>query len=353
MAQKTEAKGVTNGAVVLGMSVSRPPSGRFHDSAAYKSVFRHVQWQHLAAGVSGGVVATLILHPLDLVKVRFQVNEGLNIAQRPQYTGLINAISSIVKQHGVRGLYQGVTPNVWGAGASWGLYFLFYNAMKSRWRNGDSEVVLAAQVHMALAAQSGLMTLALTNPLWVAKTRLCLQYDQTASAKTFSKSDLKHYRGLVDCLHKTYKSEGFRGLYKGFVPGIFGVSHGALQFMAYEELKKVYNSYRQRSQNTKLGTTEYLCFAAISKIFAASITYPYQVVRSRLQDQHRSYNGAVDVITQTYRNEGTRGFYKGLVPGVLKVTPACCITFVVYEHMITFLQQHSAKVEASQSEKDT
>jgi len=72
MAQKTEAKGVTNGAVVLGMSVSRPPSGRFHDSAAYKSVFRHVQWQHLAAGVSGGVVATLILHPLDLVKVRFQ-----------------------------------------------------------------------------------------------------------------------------------------------------------------------------------------------------------------------------------------------------------------------------------------
>jgi len=54
----------------------------------------------------------------------FTVNEGLNIAQRPQYTGLINAISSIVKQHGVRGLYQGVTPNVWGAGASWGLYFL-------------------------------------------------------------------------------------------------------------------------------------------------------------------------------------------------------------------------------------
>lgn len=53
------------------------------------------------------------------------------------------------------------------------------------------------------------------------------------------------------------------------------------------------------------------------------------------------------------RNEGTRGFYKGLVPGVLKVTPACCITFVVYEHMITFLQQHSAKVAASQSEKDT
>ena len=46
---------------------------------------------------------------------------------------------------------------------------------------------------------------------------------------------------------------------------------------------------------------EYLTFAAISKIFAASITYPYQVVRARLQDQHRSYKGVMDVVLQTWR----------------------------------------------------
>jgi len=55
------------------------------------------------------------------------VNEGsYSVAQRPQYSNLINAASSIFRQHGVRGLYQGVTPNIWGAGASWGLYFLAY-----------------------------------------------------------------------------------------------------------------------------------------------------------------------------------------------------------------------------------
>ena len=37
------------------------------------------------------------------------------------------------------------------------------------------------------------------------------------------------------------------------------------------------------------------------------------------------------------RFEGIAGFYKGLVPGLLRVTPACCITFVVYENMITYL----------------
>ena len=39
--------------------------------------------------------------------------------------------------------------------------------------------------------------------------------------------------------------------FQGFVPGIIGVSHGALQFMAYEELKKGYNSYRSRPPNSK------------------------------------------------------------------------------------------------------
>ena len=48
-------------------------------------------------------------------------------------------------------------------------------------------------------------------------------------------------------------------------------------------------------------SVEYLAFAAVSKIFAASVTYPYQVVRSRLQDQHRSYNGVHDVVFQTWR----------------------------------------------------
>ncbi len=64
----------------------------------------------------------------------------------------------------------------------------------------------------------------------------------------------KHYitfrRGVVDALVKTYRFEGIRGLYKGFLPGAFGVSHGALQFMAYDEMKNSYNE----SRNFPIGT---------------------------------------------------------------------------------------------------
>lgn len=52
------------------------------------------------------------------------VSDGLEL--RPKYSGILHCMKSVWQQEGLRGLYQGVTPNVWGAGASWGLYFLLY-----------------------------------------------------------------------------------------------------------------------------------------------------------------------------------------------------------------------------------
>ena len=61
------------------------------------------------------------------------------------------------------------------------------------------------------------------------------------------------YKGFIDALWKIKAEEGWKGLYKGFVPGIWGVSHGAIQFMAYEELKNLYNvQYKKQPVDTKL-----------------------------------------------------------------------------------------------------
>lgn len=291
-----------------------------------RQMFSHVKVENLVAGLSGGVVSTLVLHPLDLVKIRFAVSDGLEL--RPKYSGMFHCMRSVWKQEGLRGLYQGVTPNVWGAGASWGLYFFFYNAIKAYVKEGR-QTELSATEHLLSAAEAGIMTLTITNPIWVTKTRLVLQYG--------SDPNTKPYKGMLDALVKIYRHEGVPGLYKGYVPGLFGTSHGALQFMAYEELKRDYNRYKKVSSDAKLNALEYITMAALSKIFAVATTYPYQVVRARLQDQHNTYNGVVDVIRRTWRNEGPLGFYKGIVPNLIRVTPACCITFVVYENVSRFL----------------
>jgi solute carrier family 25 (mitochondrial folate transporter), member 32 len=57
---------------------------------------------------------------------------------------------------------------------------------------------------------------------------------------------------MVNALSSIYKQEGVRGLYRGFIPGMFGVSHGALQFMTYEEMKNAYNQYRNLPIDAKL-----------------------------------------------------------------------------------------------------
>ncbi|KAJ0065895.1 hypothetical protein NL108_000132, partial [Boleophthalmus pectinirostris] len=216
-------------------------------------------------------------------------SDGLEL--RPKYSGIFHCMRSVWKQEGLRGLYQGVTPNVWGAGASWGLYFFFYNAIKGYTKEGR-QTELSATEHLVSAAEAGILTLTITNPIWVTKTRLVLQYDAGSSGK--------QYKGMVDALVKIYRHEGLPGLYKGYIPGLFGTSHGALQFMAYEELKRDYNKHRKAPSDAKLSALEYITMAALSKLFAVATTYPYQVVRARLQDQHNKYNGVLDVVRRTW-----------------------------------------------------
>lgn len=288
-------------------------------------VLSHFKYEYFVAGISGGVVSTLTLHPLDLIKIRFAVNDG-RTRSVPQYTGLRNAITEIVRSEGVRGLYRGVTPNVLGSGSSWGFYFFFYNTIKTWIQGGNSKKPLGPSMHMLAAADAGILTLLMTNPIWVVKTRLCLQY-----AGDVHLAESKRYKGMMDALQKIYKTEGIRGLYKGLVPGMFGVSHGAIQFMTYEEMKNKYNIYLSVPIDTKLTTFEYVVFAAISKLFAAAITYPYQVVRARLQDHHHEYRGTWHCIQVTWRSEGLKGFYKGLSPYLVHVTPNICMIIVAYE----------------------
>lgn len=104
---------------------------------------------------------------------------------------------------------------------------------------------LAVITSQAVPALVGSVILTLTNPIWVVKTRLCLK-------DTDMVPEHMRYKGLTDGLINLYRYEGLRGCYKGYFPGLLGVSHGALQFMFYEELKKAYCNYYNLQLTTKL-----------------------------------------------------------------------------------------------------
>ncbi|KAI9615739.1 hypothetical protein PSHT_12379 [Puccinia striiformis] len=328
-------------------------------------------------GIGAGCVSVLCMHPLDLLKVKLQVSSNSSPSsafhlRHPDSTLKIksNSISSlkeIVKNDGFFGLYRGLTPNIVGNAASWGFYFMWYRMIKDR-MSTDSEgktIKLTASQHLLASASSGFVTAMITNPLWVVKTRMF----------TSRADDSGAYKNLWDGLVRISKEEGLRGLWKGSVLALIGVSNGAIQFMTYEELKRwrqdLIRPESSGSRNSSevdsipLSNLEYILLSGASKFVAIGVTYPYQVVRSRLQNQlfvrhpqtPRSwstglssiptpitipssspptavhYQSIAHCILHTYRTEGFKAFYKGLGINALRVLPGTCVAFLVYENL--------------------
>ncbi|KAJ4723530.1 Folate transporter 1, chloroplastic [Melia azedarach] len=145
-----------------------------------------------------------------------------------------------------------------------------YSRAKQRYsKNGEEK--LSPGHHLASAAEAGGLVCLCTNPVWLVKTRLQLQ---TPLHQT------RPYSGLYDAFTTILKEEGWRSLYRGIVPGLFLVSHGVIQFTAYEELRKVIVDFSSIfSQNS----VDYAILGGSSKIAAILFTYPFQVIGARLQ----------------------------------------------------------------------
>lgn len=163
---------------------------------------------------------------------------------------------------------------------------------------------------------------------------------------------------------------------KGFYRVFFWldlVTHGAIQFTAYEELRKLLvdrrdkqmasittaadllASFRKKLRDFRdkqrglssytpesLTTVDYAVLGASSKLAASLATYPFQVIRSRLQQRPMNgvprYMDSWHAVKETARLEGVRGFYRGITANLLKNLPAASITFIVYENVLHLLK---------------
>ncbi|CAG9461936.1 unnamed protein product [Pedinophyceae sp. YPF-701] len=316
-----------------------------------------------ASSVAGGIAgigSTLATIPLDVIKTRLQVQDG---AGPVQYRTFFDAVRSIVRTEGARALYAGLGTTVVSNGLANAIYFGCYSRARQRYqrmqsasgRSATAETRLGPAAQLAAGVEAGVIVQALLNPLWVVKTRLYLQNRRGAAGR------VEPYRNMVHALGSIAREEGLRGLYRGFWPSLLLVSHGALQFFAYEEIShalaktKVLRPREERGKATvvnqgrpKLTPWEVSTAATTSKIIAGVATYPLQVMRSRLQqrvevvasadvraaaEQRQSawYADLRSAVRTTWRREGVRGFYRGVLPHVAKSIPQAVVTWVLFE----------------------
>lgn len=318
-------------------------------------------WRDATSGAAAGMVSVLALHPLDVIKTRLQVQDGVD-RRAAAYRGTVHAFRTVARQEGARGFYAGVVPAVVGSTVSWGVYFTCYNNAKARYRRAHDLEHLPSHLHLASAAEAGLVVSLATNPIWVVKTRLQLQKktSDAAGAGARGGTAVRPYRGFVDALRQIARNEGIAGLYKGLGPSVFLVSHGALQFAAYERLRawrtKPFVVEPNGPAAVPPSAFECAWLGVASKLFASTMTYPSQVVRARMQQRSvgtrcdgkqnanagsapnaPTYRGFFTSLRDIVRREGASGLYKGMVPNVLRTLPSSGVTFMVYESVRSFL----------------
>lgn len=171
------------------------------------------------AGCAGGTVQLAIACPVELVKIKLQTQSS----GMAKYRGPWHCLSQTAKEQGARGLFRGIVPHVWRDGHGFGVYMVLYEALLhvSGGRNqaGKTEQFVAGGL-------AGMLCWLSVLPFDVVKSRM--QADDYAKPK---------YRGMVDCMHKSYKADGLSVFSRGALAmSLRAFPVNGVTFLVYEIL---------------------------------------------------------------------------------------------------------------------
>jgi solute carrier family 25 (adenine nucleotide translocator) protein 4/5/6/31 len=134
-------------------------------------------------------------------------------------TGIIDAFVRIPKEQGVVAYWRGNLANVIRYFPTQALNFAFKDKYKQIFLGGVDKKTQFWRYfagNLASGGAAGATSLCFVYPLDFARTRLGADVGKSGSERQFT--------GLIDCLVKVYKSDGYFGLYRGF-----GVSVGGMR----------------------------------------------------------------------------------------------------------------------------
>ncbi|KAF7129556.1 hypothetical protein RHSIM_Rhsim10G0172000 [Rhododendron simsii] len=311
--------------------------------------------------VEGGIasiVAGVTTHPLDLIKVRmqlqgegnpavhslrpalaaFQTNSHGAIHAPPTHphaprVGLVSMGMRIVQQDGVAALFSGVSATVLRQTLYSTTRMGLYDIMKKKW--SDPSTGNLPLIHkLAAGLIAGGIGAAVGNPADVAMVRM--QADGRLPS-----AQRRNYKSVIDAISQMAKNEGVASLWRG---SSLTVNRAMLvtasQLASYDQIKETILD--KGLMRDGLGTHVTASFAA--GFVAAVVSNPVDVIKTRVMNMKVEpgaappYSGAIDCIVKTVRSEGPMALYKGFVPTISRQGPFTVVLFVTLEQVRKLLK---------------
>ncbi|KXT04636.1 hypothetical protein AC578_2099 [Pseudocercospora eumusae] len=279
-------------------------------------------------GGAAGMVATSVIQPIDMIKVRLQLaGEGVKTGPKPTPLSVTRELIAAGK---VMDLYTGLSAGLLRQAvyttARLGFFDTFMKSLSARAEAQGTKIGFKERAAAGLTA--GGLAAFVGNPADLALIRM-----QSDGLKP--PAERANYKGVADALMRISKNEGVARLWAGASPTVvraMALNFGQLAF--FSEAKS-----RLRDSSSMGPRAQTLTASAIAGFFASFFSLPFDFVKTRLQKQSRGadgklpYNGFVDCFQKVIREEGPLRFYRGFSTYYVRIAPHAMVTLIVADYL--------------------
>merc|ERR1711893_198932 len=268
--------------------------------------------ENFALSGAAAVISKTAAAPIERVKLLVQNQDEMIKAGRldKPYTGVVDCTVRTFRSEGLIPFWRGNLANCLRYFPTQALNFAFKDKIKAMFKMNKSDSYWTKfSKNIASGGAAGAMSLCFVYSLDYARTRLA------NDAKSGKKGGERQFNGLIDVYKKTMKTDGFVGLYRGFVISCVGIIvYRGCYFGFYDTLKPIV-------LGDKASVFLSFCLGYVVTISAGLVSYPIDTIRRRMMmtsGRAVKYKGSMDCAVTVIKTEGFMSLMKGAGANILR-----------------------------------
>ncbi|XP_078034041.1 mitochondrial 2-oxoglutarate/malate carrier protein [Augochlora pura] len=276
----------------------------------------------LNAGVSG-MLATCVVHPMDVVKNRMQVQK--------EKTSIGSVIGGIVKNEGILKFYSGLSAGLVRQATYTTVRLGIYNQLQEYWRQRHTEKPNFGMLAL-MAGTAGSMGAFVGTPAEVALVRM-------ATDGRLPREQRRNYKNVFHAFAMIAKNEGILALWRGTIATMGrAIVVNISQLATYSQAKFLIASKLNMEDGIKL----HFLASMLSGFLTTFNSMPFDIAKTRIQTMKTTGKppGIISVLMSTMKHEGITALWKGFWPTYCRIGPHTVLTLVINEQIVNLFRRY-------------